>query len=59
MPVVVWWGIVGIAGLLAANEVVDSAGDAAAKSAGLAKWVAIGGGIYLGYGLAKKAGYIK
>lgn len=60
MPAILW--ILGIgAGAWAIKETgdaVENAGDASAQAAGLARWVVIGGVVYVGYRAARKAGVI-
>ena len=48
-----------IAGALAFGYLFDKAGDAAEGSAKLAKWGAIGGGVYVSYLALKAGGAIK
>lgn len=38
----------GLAALYLIDDAVDSVGDAAEKSTSLARWVVIGGGLYVG-----------
>jgi len=53
---------VGTTGAIVADQTGDAAeqmGDAAAKSAELAKWVVVGGALYVAYRAAKTSGAIK
>lgn len=59
MPIIAWWAIAGAGVLWAGKEAVEATGEAADKSANLAKWLAIGGALYVGYRLAKQSGALK
>jgi len=58
MPLLIW-GAIGIGGLLAGGYAADKVGAAAESSAGLLKWGAAAGAVYVGYRLAKSGGYLK
>lgn len=60
------WGGIGLAGgylgyktLDEAGQAAEAAGEAAEKSTDLAKWLVLGGGLYVSYRAMKSAGVIK
>lgn len=58
LPLIVWGGVV-VGGLWVAGKAADDIGDAAEKSADLAKWATIGGAVYVSYRALKAYGAIK
>lgn len=53
-----WTAVLG-GTLYGVDKGVRDAGTSAHKAQGLAKWIVIGGGLYVAYEVARKAGYAK
>lgn len=53
------WGAIVLGGLWLGKEALNEAGEAAGQGAKLAKWAAIGGGLYVSYAALKSSGVLK
>lgn len=53
------WGGLALAGIAGTGWALSEAGDAAESGAKLARWVAVGGGVYVSYRALKATGALK
>ncbi|PIE10505.1 MAG: hypothetical protein CSA72_08340 [Rhodobacterales bacterium] len=60
MPVpIIAWGVLGVAGLAGAGWAARETGEALDSATRLARWVVVGGALYVSYEALKSSGALK